>query len=153
MRNWCLLCLITLLAACDSSRIYEEFQDVDTYWLSDQKSSFVFEIEDHSLDYRVIAHVRNDISYPFRNLYLNYTLQTAEDSVMKEELKQLQLFEPKSGEPFGSGIGDQFNNELVLEDQIKFPANGAYRVDLKQFMRVDSLSGIHRVGLRVERAQ
>ena len=120
MRKWCFLWLIVTLAACDSSRVFEEFRDLDTFWLAEETSTFVFEIEDASVSYNLVAHIRNDISYPYRNLYLNFILRSGADSVLKEELKQVQLFEAKSGEPFGSGIGDQFNNEFLLEEEIKF---------------------------------
>ncbi len=153
MRKWYFLLLIIGLLSCDSARIYEEFNDVESFWRTEEPLSYAFNIEDANTSYHVIAEIKNDLNYPYRNFYFNYRLQTASDSVISEELKQLQLFEPKSGKPYGSGIGDQYNNEIVLEEKIQFPATGAYRIDLAQFMRVDSLTGIQRVGLRIEIAQ
>lgn len=151
MRKYCFLLLTIGLYSCDSSRIYEEFNEVDRFWRTEETLSYEFEIEDAQVAYSVIAEFKNDLTYPYRNFYFNYRLLTSTDSVLKESLEQIQLFEPKSGKPYGSGIGDQYNNEMVLEENIQFPGTGNYQIDLKQFMRVDSLTGIQRVGVRIEK--
>lgn len=153
MRKWYFLLLITALMSCDSSRIFEEFRELESFWRTEQTLSYSFEIEDVNVSYSVIAEIKNDLTYPYRNFYFNYTLQSASDSVVNETLREIQLFEPKTGKPFGSGIGDQYNNEIVLEEKIQFPASGEYRIDLQQFMRIDSLPGIKRVGVRVQQVQ
>ena len=150
----CYFLLLTLwLFSCDNSRIYEEFQEVDKYWRTDQTLAYTFDIEDEQADYVVIAHFKNDLTYPYRNFYFNYRLQMEDDVVLSERLEQIQLFEPKTGKPYGSGIGDQYNHELVLEESIQFPVAGNYQIDLSQFMRVDSLVGIQRIGVRIEIAR
>ncbi len=153
MRKGYFLLLIIGMLSCDSARIYEDYQEVERYWRTDDALTYDFEIEDETSAYTVIAEIKNDFSYPYRNFYFNYRLQTASDSVLKESLKQIQLFEPKTGKPYGSGIGDQYNNQLVLEESLKFPNAGSYQIDLSQFMRVDSLTGIQRVGVRIEKVQ
>lgn len=153
MRKCYFLLLIMGLYSCDGSRIYEEFNEVDSFWRTEEPLTYEFEIEDTQVSYAVIAEFKNDLTYPYRNFYFNYRLQTATDSLLKESLEQIQLFEPRSGKPYGSGIGDQYNNEIVLEESIQFPGTGTYQIDLKQFMRVDSLTGILRVGVRIERVQ
>ena len=119
MRKCYFLLLIIGLFACDSARIYEEFNEVEQFWRTDQTLSYAFEIEDPQASYSVIAEIKNDLNYPYRNFYFNYRLQTGTDSLLKESLEQIQLFEPKTGKPYGSGIGDQYNNELVLEENAK----------------------------------
>ena len=153
MRKWYFLLLIIGLFSCDSARIYEEFNEVEQFWRTDQALTYAFEIEDPKTSYTVIAEIKNDLNYPYRNFYFNYRLQTEGDSVLKESLEQIQLFEPISGKPFGSGIGDQYNNEMILEEGIQFPVAGKYQIDLEQFMRVDSLTGIQRVGVRIEKVE
>ncbi len=153
MRKCCFLLLIIGLYSCDSSRIYEEFNEIDRFWSAEETLTYEFEVEDAQASYAVIAEFKNDLTYPYRNFYFNYSLQTSSDSVLKESLEEIQLFEPKSGKPFGSGIGDQYNNEKVLEGSYRFPHAGKYQIDLEQFMRVDSLMGIQRVGVRIEKVQ
>ena len=153
MRKCYFLLLIIGLFSCNNARVYEEFNEVEQFWRTDQTLSYAFEIDDVNASYVVIAEIKNDLNYPYRNFYFNYLLQTEGDSVLKESLEQIQLFEPISGKPFGSGIGGQYNNEMVLEESIQFPAAGKYQIDLAQFMRVDSLTGIHRVGVRIEKVE
>jgi len=153
MRKTYLLLLIMGLFSCDSMRIYEEYREVDRFWRTDDRLTYDFEIEEVKNDYKVIAEIKNDLSYPYRNFYFNYRLLTDADSVLEESLQQIQLFEPKTGKPYGTGVGDQYNNQIVIEEKLQFPVAGTYQIDLSQFMRVDSMRGIHRVGVRIEMVQ
>lgn len=153
MRNWYLALLIVGMLACDSSRIYENYEEVDKYWMTEDVLSYDFEINDTTVPYIVAVEIKNDLDYPFRNFYFNYRLETNSDSLLKESLQEIQLFEAKTGKPFGTGIGGQYSNELVLEEGLRFPVSGSYHIDLSQFMRIDSLTGIQRVGVRIEKVQ
>ena len=63
---------------------------------------------------------------------------------------QLFLFDPKSGEPYGSGVGDLFDHSQPVLENYTFPASGDYKAELRQYMRLDTLPYILSVGWRVE---
>ena len=143
---------ILYLGSCDSSRVYEDFKSPNGYWDLNEHLTFPFEIKDTTTTYRLIAQFKNDVSFPFNNLYFNYSLtKPSGESEVKSRLEELILFEPKTGEPFGSGIGDSFDHEHVLEESITFSSPGVYTASLQQFMRLDSIPHIDRVGFRVEK--
>ncbi|MCP4458052.1 MAG: gliding motility lipoprotein GldH [Cytophagales bacterium] len=143
--------LIILFVACDSTKIFEDFTDLDeAFWHQDSVISFSFVIEDTSRPYQLKAQFRNAQTYPYHNMYYRYTLKDANDSVLSEEQKQIFLFDPKTGEPNGSGLGDLFDNSQIVLENYSFQKSGNYSVDLKQFMRLDTLHSILSVGWRVE---
>ncbi|MEM9325395.1 MAG: gliding motility lipoprotein GldH [Bacteroidota bacterium] len=147
---WILLLIVC--SACDHNRIFEGFVTLPTYWHQDDAVSFEFVIDDESLTYDLVAQIKQDIDYPNYNFYFKYSLVDPADSVLTERLEEAIFFEPKTGRPLGSGIGDTFDHEYVLEEAFQFPAAGDYKVDLRQFMRVDSIPNILRLGLRIERS-
>ncbi len=149
--HWLLLGAM-VFTACDENRIYEKFVKMSEYWHQDEVISFEFEIENDSLPYDLIAQFKQDIDFPNYNFYFSYQLIDESDSVLEENLEETLFFEPKTGEPLGSGIGDTFDHEHVLKDNFRFPGPGTYEVTFRQFMRVDSIPHILRVGLRVENA-
>lgn len=141
-----------LLAACGGKgRIYERNVDfADAFWHKDSVVAFDFRISDPSIPYHLIANVRNGSNYPYQNLYFEFSLEDSTGHILVNNLKNVILFDPKSGEPFGEGLGDLFDHQVNLLDQYEFPTQGKYRLTMEQFMRMDSLPLILSIGLRVE---
>ncbi len=145
--------LIFMLIACDSSRIYEDYEDMEeAFWHMDSVKRFSFEIEDSTATYNLLATFRNASLYPFYNIYFQYTLTDSLDSTIVQQLTEANLFDPQTGQPYGSGLGDMFDHSVPLMENYSFPSVGSYSLKLQQFMRMDSLPFIMSVGARVELA-
>ena len=155
MRNkvsafYCILAM--LLYGCDPNRVYEENQDIESaIWKSGEIISFDFPIEDDSSSYNLHLNIRNGIAYPFHNLYVKYELRDSARNELHSELKEVFLFDPKTGEPYGDGLGDLFDNRFPLLEQYQFDYPGIYTLGVQQFMRIDSIPMVVSVGLRVEK--
>lgn len=145
-----LLFVITL--SCTENRYYEEnFDFSDRIWQMDESARFTFTIDDDSSYYELYLNLRNDIKYPYRNIYIHYTLQDSTERALEKELQNIQLFEPKTGEPYGDGLSSIYSHQVLLKDSVLFPKEGQYTVELKQYMRTDSLQGVYSVGLRLDK--
>lgn len=143
--------LFLVITACDSSRVYEDYNDLEeAFWHLDSVQTFQFQIEDTSRSYNLKATFRNASSYPFYNLYFQYTLEDSTGNVLSQQLKEVDLFDSKTGEPQGSGLGDLFDHSFMLEEGYKFENVGAYSLSFEQYMRRDTLPFILSVGARVE---
>lgn len=154
MKYILILALAVLLVACDSSRVYQDYVNLeDAYWHMDSVKNFSFEITDTEKEYNLAATFRNASSYPFYNIYFQYTLADSLDSVIVQQLKGADLFDPKTGEPYGSGLGDMFDHIVPVLENYKFESQGTYSLKLQQLMRMDTLPFVLAVGARVELAQ
>ena len=137
--------------SCDSSRVYEDYEDFEeAFWHMDSVQSFPFEITDIEKKYNLLATFRNSSAYPFYNIYFQYTLTDSLDSVVVKELKEADLFDPKTGQPKGSGLGDLFDHTVPLLENYSFTSEGIFYLKMQQQMRLDSLPFILSVGARVE---
>ncbi|GAA0891458.1 hypothetical protein GCM10009122_11370 [Fulvivirga kasyanovii] len=146
-----LLFLISGLTACDSNRIYEENIDLENKtWIADSSLTFQFQIKNQDKKYNLYYNLRNSVSYPFQNIYVNYTLEDTLGNKIATELVNKDLFHPKTGKPYGDGLGDIFDHQFPLLEDYEFEQAGTYRLKLEQFMRRDSLPEILSVGVRVE---
>jgi hypothetical protein len=65
------------------------------------------------------------------------------------DLENLILFDSKTGQPKGSGLGDVFDHQFELVEKFQFQKQGSYTMKYQQFMRIDSLPMIHFVGARI----
>ncbi len=148
----CLLCLFAALAACTEARHYEKNYDiVDTKWAADSLYVFEFEIKDATAKYDFFYNLRNDLLYPYQNIYVAFYLENAQKEVIDQELQNITLFDPKTGKPFGSGFGDTYSHQLPIPKltNFKFPKAGKYTYRLEQRMREDPLPKIRSVGLKI----
>lgn len=145
--------LVTLVA-CDPVRVYETNRDFDgAMWRAADTAVFQFSVPDTSLSYNVILNFRNSIDFETSRFFLGYSLSDSTLSLTRKRLLEYNLFERKSGKPFGdSGLGNLYSHQFMLEQNIVFPSTGSYRVKLNQMMRVDTLQEIVSVGIRVEKA-
>ena len=146
-----LLIGVLWLSSCDQHRVFEENVDFqDKQWLVDTVPAFQFEIKDPSQPYNIYWNVRNTIEYPYRNLYITYYLEDTSGHHIASDLHDMLLFEPKTGRPYGSGLGDIFSHQLLALPDYHFDSAGVYRIRLQQYMRTDTLPDIVSVGVRVE---
>ena len=146
--------LAGLLSSCDSSRVYERNSDlVDNIWHKDSVVIFDFEIEDPTISYNIYYNIRNAASYPFYNLYLNHTIKNSLGSVLSTNLDEVFLFDRKTGQPLGSGMGDIFDHRMIILENFRFPSKGTYKFTTQQYMRQQELSQIMAVGIRIEISQ
>ena len=133
--------------------VYEENIDIeDKIWLANDTLNFSFKVEDKASMYNVYYNVRNTITYPYQNLYVNYTLQNTAGDTIRKDLINMTLFDPKTGKPFGNGLGDIFSHQFRVMSQYQFPDTGVYHFKLNQFMRRDSLPEILSVGVSIKDA-
>ena len=151
MKHVLVIFLGLVIISCDSSRVYEDFHDMeDAYWHIDSVQRFSFRIDDTTKQYNLSATFRNASSYPYYNIYFQYSLQDSAKRILKEELKEYNFFDSKTGEPLGSGLGDLFDHMVPLEENFEFNHPGNYSIELKQQMRLDTLPYVLSVGTRVE---
>ena len=153
--GWLVAGVVLLLStSCDENRVYEKNVDFpDQRWAVDSIPSFEFEISDASKPYNIYWNVRNTVAYPYRNLYLTYYIEDTTGRRLTSDLHNMLLFEPKTGKPYGSGLGDIFSHQFMALPNFKFDRAGVYRIRLEQYMRTDTLPEVVSVGTRVENAE
>ena len=153
MRIIALFTIILLLNGCDTARIYEKNVDLaERQWQVSEKPTFEFSINDQQ-PYNLYCNLRNSVDYPYSRIFITYTLKDAAGTELKKELINAFLFDEKTGKPLGSsGLGDIYDQQLLLLKDYTFKSTGTYTLQFEQFMRTDSLQGILAVGARVELA-
>jgi gliding motility-associated lipoprotein GldH len=148
-----LVLVLVVLGSCDKSRIYEQNIDLpDTKWEENKELSFDFEVPDHRQMYNVLYNVRYSMDYPFYNLYVKYYLLDSTGKELNQKLQGMDLLDPKTGRPFGKGVGGVYDYRILALPNHIFPYSGKYTMKVKQYMRQNPLPHIYSFGLRVEKA-
>jgi gliding motility-associated lipoprotein GldH len=147
------LCVVFAAVSCGDNRLYEDYVDFDgRYWVVSQQPAFEFQIDEPQAKYGLYCNIRIAESYPYSDFNFQYTLSDSTGNVLAKRLVVKDVFDRKTGKPFGeSGLGDIYDHQVQLADHA-FTNPGKYKITLEQFMRTDSLEGVLAVGIRVEKS-
>lgn len=140
----CLLFLFLSLVSCDSNRIFEEYQALESQTWNVQDTvtfEFPYPIEDGE----TILGIKYNQDYEYRNLYVRYFLKDSLGNNIENQLLNIPLFESTSGKPLGKGYGSTFTkyDTIPLITQKEF-----HSIQFLQYMRIDDLIGIEAVGVK-----
>lgn len=148
-----LLLIAFLGTQCQTDGLFQGKKDMPSEgWALQEKPQFRFEIPADAPPYEFTYLVRNTIEYPYYNLFIRHTLRNEKNEVVQSKLEELTLFDAKTGKPLGEGLGDLFDHKIrsiSLNKRVPLPP-GKYVLELEQFMRQDTLSGILTVGVAVK---
>jgi len=156
MRLYFLLILLALsTASCDKDRVYDRNIDFENQaWKEKLRLKFTFKVQDNSVPYDLFYNVRYTNTYPYYNLYIGYVLRdSAGKEITKNVPQNMNLFNPTTGEPYGDGLGDLFESNILGIQSYTFPYKGTYTFEVKQYMRKDPIEGVASFGLSVEKAE
>jgi gliding motility-associated lipoprotein GldH len=71
--------------------------------------------------------------------------------MLESKQDELTLLDPKSGKPYGDGLGDLFDHRISMMKKYHFSRRGKYTIRLRQYMRQNPLPEIYSVGVTVEK--
>ncbi len=147
-----LLALTTVLISCETNRIYETNHDFeDRTWKINEAQEFEFRIDDPEKKYNLYYNVRNSLDYPYSRIFVTYHLQDSLGNELQSKLDTQDLFDQKTGVPFGtSSLGDIYDHRFLLLNDYEFKLPGKYKLKLEQSTRQDTLKGVLAIGVRVE---
>ena len=147
-----LLFYVIIFSSCDPGRLFEENKTIDgNAWYYKTFIPFDTEIKDTTKFYNVLVNVRVDADYKYANMFL-WVHVTNPEKKSDQRRVEIKLADER-GKWLGSGLGDIYDYQFPVLQNIKFPKSGFYRFELEQNMRDDTLLHIKSVGVRVEEVQ
>jgi gliding motility-associated lipoprotein GldH len=145
-RKFLLFSLFLIGIGCSDDRIFEEFQEINSAnW--ELKDTIRFDLNKLNMANRKsLIAIRFNESYAFSNCYVKIISYDSTDNLLENRLINMPLFDSKSGEPLGKGVG----NTYTKYDTIPFALNPkTSKLALLQYMRTDQLKGIESVGIKI----
>lgn len=145
------VCLCLVLFSCDDNVIYHEsFPIQPGNWKADAPAHFAFFVQDTVSGHDLMFNIRNDNSYPYKNLYLFVQTELPNGRLTVDTLECLLADE--RGQWFGKGLGNRYDNRFRYKVSTRFPVAGNYNLSVFQAMRDSNLQGITDVGLVIRKS-
>ncbi|MCS6823823.1 MAG: gliding motility lipoprotein GldH [Cytophagaceae bacterium] len=139
------------LSSCSDNRLYDQCIDIDkTGWPEEKELAYTFSVPDTAESYVLYYTLRYTNDYAYYNLYVKRYMYDSTGKLLSEKLQGMDIFDPKTGAPYGSGMSKTYDYTVLSEPDFKFPHAGKYTIKIKQFMRQSVLTGIKAFGIRLE---
>jgi gliding motility-associated lipoprotein GldH len=141
-----------VLTSCDRSQVMEKNEQIKDYkWDYIDSKIFNAEITDTVQHYNLYVNVRHSFQFDWRNVWIK--IQTVfPDGKSFERRVNLVLSEP-DGHWFGDCLGDNCDLQIPIQQNAIFPEKGKYTFKVSQDMRVNPLSALKSIGMRLEKAK
>jgi len=138
-----------VLVSCNSNHFFRETRRIPGgIWNAGQKVTFSVNIPDTSKQYSVYVDIRNNVDYPFANIYLFLDTRFPGGRIARDTIEcQLADYD---GRWLGSGAGAVKFNRFLFQKGVRFPCKGTYLFTFEQAMRTKDLNGIRDIGLEIE---
>ncbi len=141
-----------LLYSCGSNKVYDTMVDLeDNEWPENKELSYTVDITDIASPYTIYYTARYNNDYPYYNLYITRFICDSAGKMLTKKLQNMDLFDSKTGMPYGGGIGSWKDFTILSEQKYKFPYKGKYIIKARQYMRQDTLKGIAAFGYKIEK--
>ena len=147
-----LFVLLLVMQSCDPGKIYESNVDIPREgWHRTERARFEVEITDTVNNCNIYVNVRNNSSFKWMELWLFINSYSPAGNAQRDTLKV--MLADSYGKWFGNGLGDKYDNRILFDRNVRFPASGTYIFEYEQAMRNETLIGIDDIGLRIEVAK
>jgi gliding motility-associated lipoprotein GldH len=144
--------LLIVFSACDRKKVFEDYKSIpDAVWNQDSLVMFTIPVTDTLQHHNLLVNVRNEVSYPYSNLWLFIEIVQPDGETVKDTF-EVALADP-SGKWLGDGFGGLKTLQAMYRRNVYFPETGKYEINIQQGMREKNLSGISDIGFRVEKIQ
>jgi gliding motility-associated lipoprotein GldH len=117
-----LILLVAGLLSCDDRRVFEVNKPIDgNFWYVDSLMVFDFDVDRADIGYNIYSNFSHTSEYTYYNLYYRYSLKDSMDQELSTDLVNIHFFDPKSGQPLGDGLGDVFDHQQLLLENLCVP--------------------------------
>jgi len=145
-----LICSMLLFSSCGKDYFFSGTTDLpQQIWTYENTPEFSVTIDDTDAIYHLLLDIEHSVDFSYQNIYLKFH---ATDPSGAETVTQIPInFANKGGIWYGDCNREWCHLEGFLQKNLKLSAKGIYHFKLEQFMRVEQLSGVKSVGIKVEK--
>ncbi len=147
------LTYLFIFNSCNNNTYFEQNISIpNRTWKRNNVIHFSVPINDTHQVYNIFINIRNEGTYPYRNIYLFSTIEAPNGNKLIDTLNCILADE--KGRWYGkSNLGDLYMNQFLYKSKVRFPHAGTYKFSFEQALRYEEIKHICDIGLRIETIQ
>lgn len=148
IKKWSLFCFFFIITGCLDNPLYEKNISINNYsWGYRQTPEFNVNVADTNQRFDLYLNLRHTSHYKYSNISLLIE-EVSPKKQIKEYHVKLQLT-TSDGRWKGIGTGNILSNQILFLKDHHFSDTGEYTFRIKQNMRINPLTEIVDVGMKV----
>lgn len=143
--------IVFALVSCQNNTIFNKIITIENgEWAVNEAAHFTVDISDTIVPYDFYITVQNTTEYRYSNLYVFLSTQFPNGNITRDTIEC--VLADASGMWYGKGWGNIKEMDILLKSDLIFPLSGRYEFYIQQAMRNDPLTGINRIGIRLDKS-
>lgn len=145
--------LVLLCLSCTQTTVFHQYESIPQgEWSRNNILNFEVEIDSTNLESNIDVELTYNNSYPYSNLYLFVSATDTAANFLFSDTVNITLAD-EYGKWLGKGWGASYQQVIEYKNSYRFPSSGNYNISIKHGMRDNPISGIERVGIKIERVE
>lgn len=151
--NFLFFCSIILLFySCSDNIYYKKYKSIkDNVLLENDSAIFTVKITDTIQKYNLYMSLRHGTAYPFANF--KYHIGYRSPSGKYWQTIHNSMLRGKDGKFLGSGLGDMWDIDFLVQQNLKFSEIGEYQISVVNNLGIPKTPNVVELGLIIEKVE
>jgi len=142
-----ILSFIILNASCKKNQsLLYDFKN--NRWNAKDSILFSFDVLGESIPKNMSFFLRNNLDYPYRNIFLLVEIQNNSEIIDSDTVQY--LMSNKYGQWLGKGFGKTRDNYFIFKKDYLFEKSGKHVMIIRHGMRKNELHGFVKLGVEID---
>jgi len=142
-----ILSFIILNASCKKNQsLLYDFKN--NRWNAKDSILFSFDVLGESIPKNMSFFLRNNLDYPYRNIFLLVEIQNNSEIIDSDTVQY--LMSNKYGQWLGKGFGKTRDNYFIFKKDYLFEKSGKHVMIIRHGMRKNELHGLVKLGVEID---
>ena len=144
-----IICFVCVGLGCENKKTFIYKFDNEQWDIEKDTIRFTYHNNDVETPHDVSIFFRNNINYPYRNIYIFVEILHNNDVIQMDTL-QYEITD-KYGRWHGNGVGDTKDNYFLFDKNLELQNVGFYTFNITHGMRNNPLIGCNKIGLKISK--
>jgi len=142
-----ILCFTIFTISCKQNQaLLYDFENSN--WNSKDSVLFAFDVLDHKTPKNISFFLRNNLDYPYRNIFFLVEIQNDSGVIASDTIQY--LISNKYGQWLGRGFGKTRDNYFIFKKDYLFEDSGNHLLIMRHGMRQNKLKGLVKLGFEID---
>lgn len=142
-----ILSFVILNASCKKNQAFL-YDFKNSSWNAKDSILFSFDVLDKAIPKNMSFFLRNNLEYPYRNIFLLVEIQNNSGIIDSDTVQY--LMSNKYGQWLGKGFGKTRDNYFIFKKNYLFEDSGKHVMIIRHGMRKNELHGFVKLGVEID---